>query len=260
MASNRYNVTTIINYCTNDYRFIGHCIHEAKQFSEQIIVPVCDHFLDGTPENRELLDRTYEENRQDATFAEYVYDTEVFAELRYNAVHALSRSLAFNSLGESTDYVLLLDADEIVKGRRFRHFLDNGGVDANNAMLIANYYYFREVRFRARTPEDSLLLLKRSAVTADMLLQEGDRSDAFRATPGPKARGVLGLDKKPMAHHYSWVRTKDEMLKKVRTFGHRSDRDWIALVEEEFSREFNGTDFITGYAYDTMVPYISVEM
>ena len=69
MASNRYNVTTIINYCTNDYRFIGHCIHEAKQFSEQIIVPVCDHFLDGTPENRELLDRTYEENRQDATFA-----------------------------------------------------------------------------------------------------------------------------------------------------------------------------------------------
>ena len=57
-----YKIATIINYCTTDYKFIGHCINEAKSFSDQVIVPVCDHFYDGTPEDRELLEKTYKEN------------------------------------------------------------------------------------------------------------------------------------------------------------------------------------------------------
>lgn len=68
----------------------------------------------------------------------------------------------------------------------------------------------------------------------------------------------MGLDKKPLAHHYSWVRTKGEMLKKVETFGHKSDRDWVALVEKEFSHEFSGKDFVSGYEYETVEPYISI--
>lgn len=51
MPHNKYRVATVINYCTNDYKFIGYCIAEAGAFSAQVIVPVCDHFLDGTPEN-----------------------------------------------------------------------------------------------------------------------------------------------------------------------------------------------------------------
>ena len=54
----------------------------------------------------------------------------------------------------------------------------------------------------------------------------------------------------PFVHHYSWVRTKEEMLKKVENWGHKHDKNWTSLIEEEFSRPFNGTDFVHGYSYN----------
>jgi hypothetical protein len=39
------------------------------------------------------------------------------------------------------------------------------------------------------------------------------------------------------------------MLLKVKNWGHNNDRDWQSLIEEEFSREFNGKDFVHGYTY-----------
>ena len=55
-----------------------------------------------------------------------------------------------------------------------------------------------------------------------------------------------------------WLRqdTRDEMLKKISTWGHNKDRNWVELVEEEFSREFNGTDFIHGYTYKILNNFI----
>src|SRR5690348_5600122 len=64
---------TIINYCTHDYRFLQACIEEAKLISSQVIVAVCDHFFDGTPENRALLRQSYQEH-PDCLFVEFAYD------------------------------------------------------------------------------------------------------------------------------------------------------------------------------------------
>src|SRR5689334_7244771 len=65
-------IATVISYCTNDFRFIDRCIAEARKFSQEIIVPVCDHFFDGTPENRLLLEHTYAKN-PDCRFIEFTY-------------------------------------------------------------------------------------------------------------------------------------------------------------------------------------------
>jgi hypothetical protein len=40
------------------------------------------------------------------------------------------------------------------------------------------------------------------------------------------------------------------MLKKTSSWGHKDDKNWKELIEEEFSRPFNGTDFEWGYEYD----------
>jgi hypothetical protein len=48
------------------------------------------------------------------------------------------------------------------------------------------------------------------------------------------------------------VRTKAQMLAKVRAWGHRHDRDWPALVEAEFSGPFAGTDFVKGLKFDAV--------
>jgi hypothetical protein len=51
------------------------------------------------------------------------------------------------------------------------------------------------------------------------------------------------------------------MLRKVTTWGHRNDRsDWVAKVEEEFSRAFNGTDFVNGLEYIMVPDYFGLQV
>jgi hypothetical protein len=40
------------------------------------------------------------------------------------------------------------------------------------------------------------------------------------------------------------------MLRKVKSWTHSGDRDWVSQVEKEFEHEFNGSDFIHGYQYN----------
>ena len=75
-------------------------------------------------------------------------------------------------------------------------------------------------------------------------------------TPHRKLFKEPGLDDKPMIHHYSWVRTYKEMLKKVKHWGHTKDKDWTSLVHEEFKKDFDGTDFVHNYKYDKVEGYI----
>ena len=76
---------------------------------------------------------------------------------------------------------------------------------------------------------------------------------------GGKIRDVLGLDDKPMFHHYSWVRTKEQLLLKVRCWSHNWERDWTKLVEEEFSRPFSGIDFVHGYSFLEVAPFATID-
>jgi hypothetical protein len=86
-------------------------------------------------------------------------------------------------------------------------------------------------------------------LTPELILRQEERDALYNELPGPKRRHITGCDGQPMFHHYSWVRTKDEMLKKVSAWGHKADRDWKQLVEQEFLEPFAGIDFIHGYQY-----------
>ena len=48
------------------------------------------------------------------------------------------------------------------------------------------------------------------------------------------------------------------MLKKVRAWGHKGDRDWVTLVNQEFTAPFRGTDFIHGYTYKSVKPAFDI--
>jgi len=68
-------LSTIINYCSNDFRFIDHVIRSVLPFTDQVIVPICDHFYDGEPENKQKLLTTYLKNPA-VRFVEFSYDSE----------------------------------------------------------------------------------------------------------------------------------------------------------------------------------------
>ena len=50
-------------------------------------------------------------------------------------------------------------------------------------------------------------------------------------------------------HHFSWVRTKEQMLKKVKSWAHQGDKQWVSLIEEEFKYSFKGRDFVHNYKF-----------
>ena len=246
-------ITTVINYCTNDYRFIHDCIEQASVFSHEVLVPYTNFFYDGTPEDSELLNRTITENPK-ARFIHFDYDPKK----KVNSQHwvTFARKIGWKQTSSESDFILFLDADEIVDGKAFVDWLDVYPLHRLNVVKLANYYYFRETHFQSLTFEDSVILVRKKLLRESMIMDFEDRNKPYTEIPEPKQRMVLGDHSKPMIHHYSWVRTKEEMLRKVITWGHNKDRDWVSLVEKEFEGEFSGRDFVHGYKYKTVESFI----
>ena len=240
-------IATIINYCTNDYRFIKTCIDAVLPFSSQVLVPVADHFFDNTPEDFDLIQRSREENPgAEFLYYEYTHDEQKPPRIWHN----ISRAIGVDNLNDDIDWVLFLDSDEIVDTELFQKWLADKTLKFNmhNSFKIGNYWYWREPIYRAKAVEDSAVLIRRSSINIDLrdIYREREQFE-FPNTP----RNVL-QDNQPMIHHYSWVRTKEQMLNKVKSWGHVNDANWPALIQEEFSRDFNGKCFVNRYEFETV--------
>ena len=255
-------ITTIINYCTNDFRFLTVCLQEVVKFSHEVIIPVCDHFFDGIPENRELLIHTYNHHRS-CKFVEFAYEKDGYA--TYMPVqegeegwahywHSISRYIGYQFVSPTTQYVLFIDVDEVPDGERVLHWLRHFPLHQHHAYRCTAYFYFREARWRAKTCVRNPLLVQKSALSSHMLLDIYERKGSFWSIAGSKLEDVYGMDGNPLFHHYSWVKTKEEMLRKVSCWGHHLDRDWHSLIEKEFSAPFRGTDCLYGLHYDEVIP------
>lgn len=249
-------IGTIINFCSLDARFIGPCVQAVVPFSAKVVVPWADHLFDGTSEDVALIARVAAENPQ-ADFVPFEYHHSITEMLRPRFWHNYARWVGLARLAETCDWILFLDADEIVETDRFEAFLAGADLRPYDHLYFANYWYFREPRFRARQIEDSPAMVRRKIITVNRIFHENERA-TFRRFPNGLRR-VAGIDGRPMFHHYSWVLEKAQMLRKVRTWGHSLDvdHDWERLVEDEFSRDFSGKDFVHGYDFDTVEPLIS---
>jgi len=268
----KHKIGIVVNYCTNDYKFINYNIEQVSRFAQEIVVPVADHFYDGTRENDFLLEKTIRENPK-ACFVKFKFDKKKKVEsywfwrlrrilklpLRSGSQYWIcyARKIGCHSLSKEIEYVLFLDADEIIEAKKFIRWLKTREYQKYKAMKFANYWYFREPIYQATTLEDTPLLIKKEYLTEDCYFDYQEREGMYQEVPEKKRRMVLGFDNKPMVHHYCWARGKEEMIKKVRTWGHNRDRNWVKLIEKEFSHAFNGTDFIQGYQYKTVKAFIN---
>ncbi len=261
----KHPIATIVNFCSNDARFIGACIEQASVFSSQIIVVLCDHFFDGTLENRTLLEEIYRAYPQ-CLFIEYPFIPSEIPRMMFNQItsaqfwHSCSRLLALQYLEASIEMVLFLDADEVPDGWRFFRWLNASDYRQHVVLKMANYWYFREPIYQAQSWEDTVVLAQVRALSPELLLQQDDRKAIYDLLPGPKRRNVCSSDGQPMFHHFSWVRTRDEMVKKVRTWGLKNDRDWISLITQELAHTFQGTDFIHHYKYNIVPPPFLIDL
>jgi hypothetical protein len=259
--NSRSTLGAIINFCSNDYPFLRHCITAIKPVSAQVLVPVCDHFFDGKKEDRETLDRIYAEN-PDVQFIEFPFDQNKSLYGSHSSVywHNLARMIGSFFLKDEMEYVFFLDCDEIVDSNRSSQWLETFPYRDYEAIRFYNYWYFRESHLQAKTWEDTPLLVNKRILNGAILMNEHERMGIYDEISGNKTRRMPGSDSKPMFHHYSWVRTKEQLMRKVVSWSHNWERDWTKQVEEEFSHDFNGTDFVHGYEFIEVSPYVAIDL
>lgn len=253
-------IATIISFCTNNTRFLGECIQRVTPFSSEVLVSVCDHFFDGEEENYALLEYLFAQFPH-CTFVEFAYAS-------YDPYHALDpahpywpryrhgygRSLPLYFLRTQPDYLLFVDTDELFDTERFVEWWKTNPAATDVALRLSTYLYFREACYVATTYPDLPLLVRSTSIEPKMLIHLDERSGVFQEIQGVKRRNVCGTDHRPLCHHYSWVQTKQELLKKTRTWNHHWERNWAQLIEEEYAREFSGRDFVYNYRYTKVPP------
>ncbi len=255
-------IGTIINYCTNDYRFLSACVEEAKQFSRQIIIPVCDHFFNGTKENKALLQHSYRACPE-CTFIEYAFSKApygLYPQIKpgdpdwIHYWHSTSRYIGSHFLAPEIEYILFLDVDEIADRLRFKEWLETFPYRDYEAIRFTHYFYFRDSSFRAKKWMRNPLMIRRDALDKELFLDVLERRGNFLSIQGDKIEDVGGNDGKPLFHHYSWVKPKEEMLKKVETWGHHRDKNWKPLIDLELQESFSLQDKFWGLAYEKVTP------
>ena len=253
-------LSTVLLYSTTDYRWLDLCLKNITKVSDEVIIPMCGHFFNGDPENQELLDKSIKIIKNYPSVKIYNFNWSPGQNNFY--WEGVARILGTLEINKSNNWVLYLDTDEIIDPLKFQEWVNSKQYEQYDSIKLSNYWYFRDIKYQATTYEDSIVLVRKDIVTdgINTIINPNvsrGREQCHEMLDVRKIRNVKGVNGKPMIHHYSWVRTKDEMLKKISTWGHNKDRNWVELVEEEFSREFNGTDFIHGYTYKTVNNFIS---
>lgn len=223
-----------------------------------MFVTVCDHFFDGSEENYSVLEELYAQHPE-VKFLEFAYDEQELygtyeniqreSPLWMRHWHNSSRFIAYCHLPEDIEYVLYVDVDEIFEPKKFLEWVEKFPYRDYDAVRFASYWYFREARYRATAFPDAALMVRKDLLSAKTIFNPHERMGILLSCEGKKQRCVKALDGQPMMHHFSWVRTQDEMMKKVQCWGHHWERDWSSLIQEEYKRNFDGVDFVRCYEY-----------
>lgn len=236
-------ISAVISYCNNDFKFIERNIEEVKKFTNDITISFCDHSFDGERENTTILGKMFKIAIENGCkLVNCPYDSSKNAKYHHN----LLRWLGLERTEEKN--VLFLDADEILQGELFKDYLESFEWLAYDVISLKCYWYFKQFDIRAKQTEEAGVLLKKSICTKDYIFSENERWEFLNHT-GLKVSLNTTHNNQIMCHHYSWVRTKEEMYKKIKCWGHKQDRNWDELIETEFSEDGVKTmkDFIHNY-------------
>lgn len=249
-------VTGIITGCSLDARFLDACVNNTAAVCENVKLVLCETLFDGTPEPDEFLamaQKTY------ARVAEVVIFPQMPGQgAKYH--HNMARWVGVAKA--KTDWLLMLDADEILDPGRFSDRLLTGP-GPYSSLSFACYWYFRSPRYRAKTLERAGLFCRRDVFTEDKAFTGKER---YWMEGAPwHGHAIFDYEGKPLLHHYSWVHTKAELLRKVSGWGHAfdEDRNWTKMVEKEFERKTfypeKDTDFVHGYSFERCEPFVTFE-
>jgi len=238
-------ISTILQYSTLDFRFLKVNLDQLSQISDEIIVPICDHLFNGEPENQELLKKSIKIINSYPNSQAYTFEWQGFNP-NPGYYHNLSRLLGTQIA--KNEVLFFVDTDEIVDSKKFNKWIKTE-YKKDTTYWITCYWYFREPIYQSKSYEGCGLLITKDKCNWNINIRD-ERQQLHTGKWIHGGYNHILVDGEPIMHHFSWVRTKEEMLKKVQNWGHKNDTNWVDLVEKEFQESFKGVDFIHGYSYN----------
>jgi hypothetical protein len=242
-------ITTIINYCSLDKRFIWPQVEQAKCFSNEIIIVFFDHLLNGKSDFYKVIESL--KGISGIKLLPLPFNPEMSGRFHHNFSRWCGAGLA------TCEWILFLDGDEIINGSGMQNSINNLSPFEFDAVTFECFWYFREPTNQAVITENAGLLVRKSKIDVNVNFTERERW-AYLESPNistiPSISGLEG----PIMHHYSWVRNRQGMIDKVTSWGHKGEKDWVALVEAEFNKPLGDTDFVHGYQYRKVSNFFKV--
>jgi hypothetical protein len=251
-------ITISYNYSSSDIEFLEENLCQAAKITDDIQISYVNKFFDGKDENLELIKLTKQIALGKCQLNEINFnpcaETQIGDQkMAFKYWHNITR---FNNTQKSKyDYVLYLDGDETIDGDGFKEFISSIDINQYNSYIFNVYWYFRSKKFQAKFWEEGPVMANKNILNYNDFMSVHERWNLLK---NPCARDVKSLNQKPLIHHYSWAKgnsdkeCKSKLLHKTQSWGHSSERDWNGMIEEEFSRPFNGTDFIHNYSYNIL--------
>jgi hypothetical protein len=146
-------------------------------------------------------------------------------------------------------WILACDSDEVLRNSQaFADWFKTVEKGNTKSFKLANYWYFLSKNRRANIIEDSITLTHRSIISYALFRQMPREREALHQASDPRA--VRDLNGDVFFDHFSWVRSPTNLRRKVTSWGHRQDRDWITLVEKALQEDpLTTEDFVHHYSY-----------
>lgn len=260
----------LINMCSSEAPFLSSMLRECTKFAypENIVISYADRLYNGDPDDTSYITRC---NMEYPAVRCVRYDVDVHlphhkrrgVENRPTAYwHNLARFTGVTELLKDrgdVDWVFVVDGDEIPDGARVAEWLagsssSSSGADPSVCYKMATYWYFKLPIYQALTHEDSILLIHKSHLTAANIFGDMERDHTIARSGTRLMRMTNGKDGLPLWHHYSFVRTRENLRKKLTCWAHRDDVLNLTDVDVDIAIQHvfahgQVNDFIHGYTY-----------
>lgn len=266
-------ISTAIITCSNDVAILPFTIAHASRFSSAISVVYSHCLWNGKPDNWQAVETAIESAKNRPEFFKFCEVRPVLFEFEewmgrthsLNGVEPGMRQASVDAVDDA-DHCLLLDGDEVVDPILFADWMEYNKQNYHNikngfAVRFLCHYYFRTPRIRAiQSKEEAGLMIPKelfsavASATGNIHIRSG-----FLTYPGYKT--LVTFNGEPMIHHYSGVRSKATLISKVTAWTHRNDfpnTNWVELLEDEFSHEFDGTIPFHNYPTEVVEPFIDL--
>jgi len=238
----------IVPYCSNEEDLIDEVVESLQKISSNIVIVCMTHLFNGEEDEKGLL--KVQSLVKPGIKAKVIPWKEMHGAPQNFWIKEM-RLHGFQSL-DPCDWVLFVDSDEVLRDApKFLAWYETVKDNKDTSYKLSCYWYFLSRLRRSKVVEDSIVLVARERLTFASFRQTNSERENLAASAPIQQRNVKDLEGGVMFDHYSWVRSYQILQKKVATWGHREDRNWIVLLDKAFKEDILTTpDFVHGNQYD----------